>query len=414
MVSTKFILKIFEGFSIQRWNDLVRPFDIVEMDKAAEKMVSAYIIGKFEENAGKKINWEWLIYSSLFDLLRKISLSDIKSPVQRMIRTGYPEEYKKINEWIFEQYKDVIVDEELLRRFSEYCRNESESTALKDDETALSERVMQAAHRFSSLRELEMIEVVNERERTEKIKKELTLEIEKYMDLEGLRLLMDRKGRPFQFIMKIEQLRFQTRWNQTPRIPKTSVLGHCAFVAYLSLLLLRDTKINYCEKRLFNDFFCGLFHDLPESVTRDIISPVKQATSGLPAIVKKIEDDIVHAELVPLMESFYVDEILYFTSDEFNNRILVSELDGGKKSLEVSFEELQENYNSDVYSPVDGKLVRLADHLSAMIEADRSIKYGITSRQLTSGRDNILKMYLTGTKINSIDPTELFWAIMEE
>lgn len=414
MVSTKFILKIFEGFSIQRWNDLVRPFDIVEMDKAAEKMVSAYIIGKFEENAGKKINWEWLIYSSLFDLLRKISLSDIKSPVQRMIRTGYPEEYKKINEWIFEQYKDVIVDEELLRRFSEYCRNESESTALKDDETALSERVMQAAHRFSSLRELEMIEVVNERERTEKIKKELTLEIEKYMDLEGLRLLMDRKSRPFQFIMKIEQLRFQTRWNQTPRIPKTSVLGHCAFVAYLSLLLLRDTKINYCEKRLFNDFFCGLFHDLPESVTRDIISPVKQATSGLPAIVKKIEDDIVHAELVPLMESFYVDEILYFTSDEFNNRILVSELDGGKKSLEVSFEELQENYNSDVYSPVDGKLVRLADHLSAMIEADRSIKYGITSRQLTSGRDNILKMYLTGTKINSIDPTELFWAIMEE
>lgn len=414
MVSTKFILKIFEGFSIQRWNDLVRPFDIVEMDKAAEKMVSAYIIGKFEENAGKKINWEWLIYSSLFDLLRKISLSDIKSPVQRMIRTGYPEEYKKINEWIFEQYKDVIVDEELLRRFSEYCRNESESTALKDDETALSERVMQAAHRFSSLRELEMIEVVNERERTEKIKKELTLEIEKYMDLEGLRLLMDRKSRPFQFIMKIEQLRFQTRWNQTPRIPKTSVLGHCAFVAYLSLLLLRDTKINYCERRLFNDFFCGLFHDLPESVTRDIISPVKQATSGLPAIVKKIEDDIVHAELVPLMESFYVDEILYFTSDEFNNRILVSELDGGKKSLEVSFEELQENYNSDVYSPVDGKLVRLADHLSAMIEADRSIKYGITSRQLTSGRDNILKMYLTGTKINSIDPTELFWAIMEE
>ena len=41
-------LKIFEGFSIVRWNDLVRPFDIVEMDKDAEKMFSAYIIGKYE------------------------------------------------------------------------------------------------------------------------------------------------------------------------------------------------------------------------------------------------------------------------------------------------------------------------------------------------------------------------------
>ena len=129
--------------------------------------------------------------------------------------------------------------------------------------------------------------------------------------------------------------------------------------------------------------------------------------------MKQIEDEIVHAELVPLMESFYVDEILYFTSNEFQNRILISELDGGKTSQNVSFEELQENYNSDVYSPVDGKIVRLADHLSALIEAASSIKYGITSRQLTSGRDNILKMYLAGTKINGIDAVRLFWSLME-
>ena len=38
MLGKKLILKIFEGFSIQRWNDLVRPFALVEMDKAAEKM----------------------------------------------------------------------------------------------------------------------------------------------------------------------------------------------------------------------------------------------------------------------------------------------------------------------------------------------------------------------------------------
>ena len=34
MISKKFAFKIFEAFSIQRWNDLIRPFDIVEMDKA--------------------------------------------------------------------------------------------------------------------------------------------------------------------------------------------------------------------------------------------------------------------------------------------------------------------------------------------------------------------------------------------
>ncbi|MBQ0050825.1 MAG: HD domain-containing protein [Treponema sp.] len=410
MLDKKFVLKIFEGFSIQRWNDLVRPFDIVEMDKAAEKMVAAYIIGKFEENSGNEIDWEWMIYASLFDLLRKIALCDIKSPVQQMIRTRYPEEFVKLNEWIFNQYRDMIDDELLLAKFSEFLQNENKPRK----EHSLSERVLRAAHKFSSLRELEMIERVNELERTEKIKAELKADLEQYRDLEGMKLLLDRTSRPFQFIMKIEQLRFQTRWNQTPRVPQTSVLGHCFFVAIVSLLLLRDGGEEICQKRLFNGFFSGLFHDLPESVTRDIISPVKQATDGLPGIVKQIEDEIVHSELVPLMENFYVDEILYFTSDEFQNRILLPELDGGKRPQVVSWEELRDSYNSDAYSPVDGKIVRLADHLSALIEAESSIKYGITSRQLTSGRDNILKIYLTGTKINGIDAMKLFWSIMED
>ena len=54
MLNKNFILRLFEGFSIQRWTDLVRPFELVEMDKAAERMVVAYIIGKYEEQAGKK------------------------------------------------------------------------------------------------------------------------------------------------------------------------------------------------------------------------------------------------------------------------------------------------------------------------------------------------------------------------
>ena len=46
MLNKNLVLKIFEAFSIERWNDLIRPFDLIEMDKAAEKMVIAYILGK--------------------------------------------------------------------------------------------------------------------------------------------------------------------------------------------------------------------------------------------------------------------------------------------------------------------------------------------------------------------------------
>ena len=396
-----FALKIFEGFSIDRWNDLVRPFDLVEMDKAAEKMVVSYIIGKYEENRGVEIDWEWMIYASVFDLLRKIALCDIKSPVQRLIHAKYPDEYRRLNEWVLEQYRGMIENDEIFGRFQDYiaakCGNGSLTPV--QEQTA---RVYGAAHKYSTMRELEMISMVNEPERLERIKKEVSADLQTFLDLRGLQLLIT-KQKPFDFLMRIEQLRFQTRWNQTPRVPKTSVLGHCFFVSVLTLLFMHETDVKMCSKRVYNNFFSALFHDLPEAVTRDIISPVKQATDGLPSIVKDIEDIIVSRELVPLMEDFYKDEMLYFTSDEFQNRILV---DG--KIEHVSFEDLNTKYNSDDFNPVDGKMVRLADQYSALLEADSSIRYGITSKQIEDGRMNLIKAYPFGTWINGIDAFKLF------
>ena len=416
MVDKRLILKIFEAFSIQRWNDLIRPFDIVEMDKAAEKMCAAYVIGKFEENTGKKLDWNWMIFASFFDLLKKIMLCDMKSPVQKMLRCDYPLEYVKLNDWVLERYRDML-DAELFNQFRAYFESGETRYSGKNPEIILASRVLRAAHKFSTLRELEMISTMNEEARLTKIRQEISEDIKPYLDLTGLSLLMAHM-RPFELIMKIEQLRFQTRWNQTPRIPKTSVLGHCFFVAVMTLLLARDARIGgkpikYCDKRLFNDFFSALFHDLPEAVTRDIISPVKTATDGLPGIVKCIEDEIVKKELVPLMEDFYVDEILYFTSDEFENRIRTENLDGAFASEIVEWTDLCEIYNKNEYSPVDGKTVRIADHLSALIEADSSIKHGITSGHLVSGKEGTMKHYLKTPIINGIDAAALFYSVIE-
>ena len=398
----KFAHKIFEGFSIQRWNDLIRPFDMVEMDKAAEKMVLAYIIGKFEENKGKKIDWIWIIYASLFDLLKKSALCDIKAPIQQMLKKEYPEEYLRLNEWVLNQYRSLIQDENLFSKFTIYIGQNAGSFPIPE-ELKTTIRVYRAAHKYSSRRELEIISVVNEKERLGSIEKDLQAEIQPYLDLEGLQKLITHQ-KAFDFLLKIEQLRFQTRWNQTPRVPQTSVLGHCFFVAIMTLLLGRESNPKMCERRVINNFFSALFHDLPEAVTRDIISPVKQATDDLPNIVKKIENEIVNKELVPLMEDFFVNEIIDFTSDEFSNRIK----DSDGKVVNVSWEDLNEKYNEEKYFPIDGRLVRIADHLSALMEADISIKHGITSIHLQNGRDGLLNSYEQNEIINGIDVYSLF------
>lgn len=394
-------LKIFEGFSIQRWNDLIRPFDLVEMDKAGEKMVLAYIIGKYEEHKGHKIDWVWMIYASLFDLLRKISLCDIKAPVQQMLKREFPNEYMHLNEWVLNQYKPMMNDHKLFSEFTIYVGQKAGTFPL-DESLNRTLMVYTAAHKFSTIREMQMLAVVNEPERLANIKIELERDIQPYLELEGLQKLMTHQ-KEFDFLLKIEQLRFQTRWNQTPRVPATSVLGHCFYVAIMTLLLGRESNPGMCDRRLVNNFFCALFHDLPESVTRDIISPVKQATDALPNIVKIIEDEIVSKELVPLMEDFYVNEVIYYTNDEFANRIIK---DG--KVQHVSWEELNTKYNSAEYKPIDGRLVRVCDHFSALMEADISIKHGITSDHLTKGREATLEHYKPGDIIDGINVNDFF------
>jgi len=394
MFDKKFALKIFEGFSIERWNDLIRPFELIEMDKTAEKTVLAYMIGKMEEKRGNVIDWNRIIYGSFFDLLRKIALCDIKAPIQRMIHDEYPDEYVKLNQWVVEQYRGVISDQSLFKDFSSHILE-------TPDQTDLTWRVLRAAHKYSAMREVDMLKMVNEPFRMINIEKGLNKDIEEFLDLRGMQLLIS-KQQPYDFLMEIERLRFQTRWNQTPRVPRTSVLGHSYFVATLTLLMSRD--IDMCDERIYNNFFSALFHDLPEAVTRDIISPVKQATDHLPQIVKMIEDQIVARELMPLMDSSFRDEIMFFTSDEFENRICGSDC----ASKIVSFEDLQSRYNDGKYKPVDGKIVRAADHISAFVEADCSIQYGITSSHLREGRSKILAIYPDGKKINGLDIVKFF------
>ena len=399
------VLRIFEGFSIQRWNDLVRPFDLVEMDKAAEKMVLAYIIGKYEEKKGSTVDWYWMIYASLFDLLKKIALCDIKAPVQQMLKREYPAEYMRLNEWVLNQYRQLIKDDSLFSKFTIYIGQKAGSLSVPE-ELKKTMHIYNAAHKYSTIRELEMLSVVNEKERLSNIDVELRADIQPYLDLEGLQKLITHQ-KEFDFVLKIEQLRFQTRWNQTPRVPQTSVLGHCFFVAIMTLLLGRESNPQMCTRRVVNNFFSALFHDLPESVTRDIISPVKQATDDLPNIVKKIEDEIVNKELVPLMDESFVDEVIYYTSDEFSDRIM---LDG--KIKKATWDELNEKYNEPQFNPVDGKLVRICDHLSALMEADISIKHGITSSHLTGGRDGLLNHYGEDQVISGINVKELFESLV--
>ena len=382
---------LFEAFSIERWNDLIRPFRPVEMDHAAEKMFFVFIIGKHEEKNDKKVNWSYLINCSLFALLRKIALSDIKAPIEHRIRSSYKEEYKKLKEWILNKYKKDIDNKELYLLFEKYLKSNNEE--LSFSELSLEDKILKAAHQATSLRELEMLSPCNEAFRLKDIKWSIEKDVLDCISLEGISLFL-KKENVYKLITELEKLRFQIRWNQTPRIPLTSVLGHSYFVAILTLLMCYD--LNLSENRMYTNFFSALFHDVPEVVTRDIISPVKRATQGLPDVVKEIEEKLVEEELLPLMDVHYKDEVLYYIQNEFENRVIINK----KVHIIEDYKKLNTEYSEPQYRACDGHLIRLADHIAAFLEAEQSILFGISSSQLEDGRRGIIEEYPMGKSVN--------------
>ena len=158
-------------------------------------------------------------------------------------------------------------------------------------------------------------------------------------------------------------------------------------VAITSYLLSLENKA--CQKRLYNNFFTGLFHDLPEVLTKDIISPVKKSIEGLEDIIKEFEEQQMKTRLLPLLSFSWRKEMRYFTQDEFENKIRIN----GNIHKGLDFKELDTKYNKNEFYPLDGKLIKACDKLAAFIEADISIKHGITSKHLEEGRKTIFEEF---------------------
>lgn len=387
------IERLYEAASMNRWNDHIRPVELTELDKQAHKMVLAYVIAKFEEkDRNADVNWQKLIEGGIFEFLHRTILTDLKPPIFHKMME---EKAKDLNDHVLSKLKNDFkgLKPQFEANFKRY---------LFDPEYSKFERkILKAAHYLATNWEFRIIYHSSPFiYGIEDTKEEIENQIEDHYDLIGVqKLSLEKKS--FGFIDLCGQLRFQERWAHSPRVPKTSVLGHMYIVAITSYLFSLENEA--CPKRLYNNFFAGLFHDLPEVLTKDIISPVKSSVKGLEDLIKEFEANQMKTRLLPLLPVAWRREMNYFTKDEFVNKVRID--DSIKKG--INFKEMNRRYNKNEYYPLDGELIKACDKLAAFIEADLSIKHGITSKKLEEGRIDIYKKF-KGKKISGIDFGYLF------
>ncbi len=297
MLNPKLIEQLFAAASIQRWNDYPRMVELVELDKQAHKFIIAYFMANME----KDINMVHLIEAGIFEFLRRVVVTDIRPDV---FRKALQLKEKEINEWVLSKLSDSISDIQggkFLERFEEY---------LKDLNMYKKERfILKAASYLSTKWEFSIVYQTSQfLSGIDDVKEAVDEEIEDYYELVSVRKIALNK-KISKIIDLSGRLRFQKRWAQTPRVPETSVLGHMLIVAILGYFY--SLHVGACDKRIENNFYCALFHDLPEALTRDIISPVKYSVSGLDDIISEYEIKVMDDKIFPYIPANFLKDFKY-------------------------------------------------------------------------------------------------------
>lgn len=393
---------IFSGSFMKRWNDKLRPMELVEVDKQAHKMIAAWLLfmlnSKDMEPREKIELGNNIIEGGIFDYLYRMVITDIKPPVFYRIKAN-KDHYRKLTEWVLQQLRPRLMPLglEFWEKFNAYHLN--------PEDDSLSKKILAASHMYASYSEFKLLSNLNQPdEELQGIEQNFKDSLQKATDIEGVSDLLHSEDTALgRFADLCGRLRFQTRWSQTPRIPETSVLGHVFIVATFAWFFSQE--LGACRLRRQNNFFSGLFHDLPELLTRDIISPVKQSDPVIGGLIKEYEERELETRfMAPLIKDGKIEiaERLGFflgleVGSEFDAAAIIS---GCPKK--ITSDELNARYNDDSYDPKDGELLKLCDHLAAFMEAYTAIRNGMTSPQLHQAYWRITQDYMKNPVVAGI------------
>lgn len=357
----------FDAANMHRWNDHIRPIDLTELDKQAHKAAIAWVLGKYEEQENNIIlNWDDIIEFSMFSFIERLILTDLKPELFHQIKK---EKFKEVNNYVMAEYDRLVPDsdEQFRVRLERYLR--SDNKTVEND-------IVRAAHYLATNWEFNLIYEMNKKSvGIEQTKANIYMELKEHMDLVGVKKTLSSQSQTF--IDLFGQLRFQQRWTRVPRIPQTTVLGHSLMVANMIYLHDLDTKVEGRQK--YSDYYTALFHDLPEVLTKDVISPVKVNVQGLTEMLDEYEFSLMNSKVMPLIPEAWHEEFSFLVFDPFRDK------------------------DDERFGKTSGKDIKLCDVLGAYMEAFVSRCYGITSAKLREGelslRDRLMK---EGKGINAV------------
>ncbi len=338
MIWTLLKLMLTSWISMKRWNNFPRIEDISHLDNVWFTLHIAMFLSFLEEKNGKKVDKEFIIKRIIFNSIKILVLSDINSWTRNYI--------EKVNKDIFLKLEQKVYDYILSFDAPEYLKNDMINTIENKDNT-LELSIIEASKRYAWYKECLVNRKVFE-EMYEVPYKEIMASLdEKRKELISLDILLKNPNYE-KYLSNIRKLSHSLRWNQQKRMFPISVMAHLVLITFLSYIIWSIENKNFPWKYdIFEMMFKALYHDIPEAITGDIITPTKKAIDWFEEILEEVEKHMLD------------DYLFYYVWDEY--------------------EEFVSPYMLNPWTWVEWPLVKAADIISALFEAKIEVNYWSTN-----------------------------------
>ncbi|MBW7954757.1 HD domain-containing protein [Candidatus Gracilibacteria bacterium] len=329
MISTILKNLLTKGLLTKRWNNYPKIEEVSILDNTGFAIHIALFIVHLE---GGDLDEEYIIKKMIFSLFSTTILSDIN--------TGTKNQIKKFDKEIFEKLENKSLSYILSFDAPENLKKDIKNT-INDKNHKKEDLIINASKKIAGLFEAEVNAKIFDYIYKKPLQ-EINLSLENLSkEISSIDEILSNKHY-YNYLEQLRRLSYCMRWNQQSRKFPISVMSHLVIITFINYVLLSFEKNSSFDK--VESLKKTLYHDIPEAITGDIITPTKKGVPGFEEILEKVEYAMMEDALFCHISNDYKQKIIPLMLDPFSNK--------------------------------NGKLAKMADILSAYFEAKIEVLYG--------------------------------------
>lgn len=352
--------------NLRRWTSLITEDKYNELAKQALNCIVCFILAiEYEFENGVCLDWTKFPKIALFRAYQKVFVNyDI--PEKTLHAIG---ELGNITKETYIEVTKNKISKKVSPKFSEFLVSACGTRE---------ELIYKAATKLATFVELQDIRQKINGEFDKKYG-EIICECSQFKDLPGFSEFMDTESSAFKAIKTISHLRNQNRWAAYSYRTDCSVLGHLFDTAIFSYLI--SLEEGYTEEIASKNFFIGIFHDVPETFTMDIPSPIKDGIPGFRKLSEAFELMMMEEKLYPSFPKYVqkaIKDVMLEEEQNTTQRSLIKGADYMSAATEIWRQACSGSRDSEFYKAVKGQLKKFESGIAKIGEVEKRIYMDIS------------------------------------